>query len=412
MNTELYPHQLKALKKMHNGCILCGKVGSGKSRTALAYVYICELGGSLRINGEGVYTKPELPKDIYIITTAKKRDTLEWDEEVAYFHLPEDIHVTIDSWNNIQKYKNVIGAVFIFDEQRVVGKGAWVKSFLKIAKANHWMLLSATPGDKWEDYIPVFLANGFYKNRSQFKAEHMIFKPYLKFPVIDHYVGTKRLKYYADQVLVPMDFEHDIVKHHIDILCEYDKNHYKQAFRDRWDPYENCPIEETGKLCYVLRRVSNDNPSRYSQLREIIKEHSKAIIFYNFTYELIGLRIFFTESGYEIGEWNGEKHTPIPEGDKWVYLCQYTAACEGWNAISTDTMIFFSQNYSYKITEQAAGRIDRLNTPFKELYYYYFRSMSPIDIAIRRALKLKQTFNEKIFMKGVQYDNKSIEKLS
>ena len=412
MNTELYPHQLKALKKMHNGCILCGKVGSGKSRTALAYVYICELGGSLRINGEGVYTKPELPKDIYIITTAKKRDTLEWDEEVAYFHLPEDIHVTIDSWNNIQKYKNVVGAVFIFDEQRVVGKGAWVKSFLKIAKANHWMLLSATPGDKWEDYIPVFLANGFYKNRSQFKVEHMIFKPYLKFPVIDHYVGTKRLKYYADQVLVPMDFEHDIVKHHIDILCEYDKNHYKQAFRDRWDPYENCPIEETGKLCYVLRRVSNDNPSRYSQLREIMKEHSKAIIFYNFTYELIGLRIFFTESGYEIGEWNGEKHTPIPEGDKWVYLCQYTAACEGWNAISTDTMIFFSQNYSYKITEQAAGRIDRLNTPFKELYYYYFRSMSPIDIAIRRALKLKQTFNEKIFMKGVQYDNQSIEKLS
>lgn len=412
MNTELYPHQLKALKKMHNGCILCGKVGSGKSRTALAYVYICELGGSLRINGEGVYTKPELPKDIYIITTAKKRDTLEWDEEVAYFHLPEDIHVTIDSWNNIQKYKNVIGAVFIFDEQRVVGKGAWVKSFLKIAKGNHWMLLSATPGDKWEDYIPVFLANGFYKNRSQFKAEHMIFKPYLKFPVIDHYVGTKRLKYYADQVLVPMDFEHDIVKHHIDILCEYDKNHYKQAFRDRWDPYENCPIEETGKLCYVLRRVSNDNPSRYSQLREIMKEHTKAIIFYNFTYELIGLRIFFTESGYEIGEWNGEKHTPIPEGDKWVYLCQYTAACEGWNAISTDTMIFFSQNYSYKITEQAAGRIDRLNTPFTELYYYYFRSMSPIDIAIRRALKLKQTFNEKIFMKGVQYDYQNIEKLS
>ena len=404
MNTELYPHQLEALKKMHNGCILCGKVGSGKSRTALAYVYICELGGSLRINGEGVYTKPELPKDIYIITTAKKRDTMEWDEEVAYFHLPEDIHVTIDSWNNIQKYKNVVGAVFIFDEQRVVGKGAWVKSFLRIAKANHWILLSATPGDKWEDYIPVFLANGFYKNRSQFKAEHMIFKPYLKFPVIDHYVGTKRLKYYADQVLVPMDFEHDIVKHHIDILCEYDKNHYKQAFKNRWDPYENCPIEETGKLCYVLRRVSNDNPSRYSQLREIIKEHSKAIIFYNFTYELIGLRIFFTESGYEIGEWNGEKHTPIPEGDKWVYLCQYTAACEGWNAISTDTMIFFSQNYSYKITEQAAGRIDRLNTPFKELYYYYFRSMSPIDIAIRRALKLKQTFNEKIFMKGVQYD--------
>ena len=401
MNTELYPHQLEALKRMHNGCILCGKVGSGKSRTALAYVYICELGGSLRINGEGVFAKPETPKDIYIITTAKKRDTLEWEGECAYFCLQQDISVTIDSWNNIQKYKNVTGAVFIFDEQRVVGKGAWVKSFLKIARGNRWILLSATPGDKWEDYIPVFLANGFYKNRSQFKAEHMIFKPYLKFPVVDHYVGIRRLKYYADQVLVPMEFEHDIVKHQIDILCEYDKNHYKEVFKNRWDIYENCPIEETGKLCYLLRRVSNDNPTRYSQLREIVKEHSKVIIFYNFSYELAGLRIFFTESGFEIGEWNGEKHTSVPEGDRWAYLCQYTAACEGWNCITTDTMIFFSQNYSYKVTEQAAGRIDRLNTPFKELYYYYFRCMSPIDVAIRRALKLKQNFNEKIFMRGV-----------
>lgn len=385
---------------MHNGCILCGKVGSGKSRTALAYIYISELGGSLRINGVGQFAKPELPKDIYIITTAKKRDTLEWDEEVAYFCLPSSINITIDSWNNIQKYKNVTGGVFIFDEQRLVGKGAWVKSFLKIAKANHWILLSATPGDKWEDYIPVFLANGFYKNRSQFKAEHMIFKPYMKFPVVDHYVGTKRLKYYADQVLVPMDFEHDIKKHEIDIICEYDKVKYKKVMKDRWDIYENCPIEETGKLCYLLRRVSNDDDSRYKQLELLLDTHKKVIVFYNFSYELHRLRQFFEEHGYSVGEWNGEQHTEVPTSDKWAYLCQYSAACEGWNCITTDTIVFFSQNYSYKITQQAAGRIDRLNTSFKELYYYYFRCMSPIDIAIRRALKLKRTFNERIFMKG------------
>lgn len=400
MNTELYPHQIKAMKEMHNGCILCGKVGSGKSRTALAYIYISELGGSLRINGVGQFAKPELPKDIYIITTAKKRDTLEWDEEVAYFCLPSSVNVTIDSWNNIQKYKNITGGVFIFDEQRLVGKGAWVKSFLKIAKTNHWILLSATPGDKWEDYIPVFLANGFYKNRSQFKAEHMIFKPYMKFPVVDHYVGTKRLKYYADQVLVPMDFEHDIKKHEIDILCEYDKVKYKKVMKDRWDIYENCPIEETGKLCYLLRRVSNDDDSRYKQLELLLDTHKKVIVFYNFSYELHRLRQFFEEHGYSVGEWNGEQHTEVPTSDKWAYLCQYSAACEGWNCITTDTIVFFSQNYSYKITQQAAGRIDRLNTPFKELYYYYFRCMSPIDIAIRRALKLKRTFNERIFMKG------------
>ena len=407
MNTELYPHQLEAVKNMHNGCILCGKVGSGKSRTALAYVYICELGGSLRINGVGQFTKPETPKDIYIITTAKKRDTHEWEAEVAYFCLSSSVNVTIDSWNNIQKYKNVIGAMFIFDEQRLVGNGAWVKTFLKISRANHWILLSATPGDKWDDYIPVFLANGFYKNRSQFKAEHVVLKPYMKFPVVDHYIGTKKLKYYANQVLVPMKFEHDIIKHHVDIICDYDKNDYKRVFKDRWDIYDNCPIEETGKLCYLLRRVSNDNPSRYTYLKDILKDHQKLIVFYNFTYELVGLREFFNSLGFEIGEWNGEKHTEVPQGDKWAYLCQYTAASEGWNCITTDTMIFFSQNYSYKITEQSSGRIDRMNTPYKALYYYHFRCTSPIDLAIHRALKLKQSFNEKIFMKGVEFENKT-----
>ena len=404
MNTELYPHQLQALKKMHNGCILCGKVGSGKSRTALAYVYICELGGSLRINGIGQFEKPETPKDIYIITTAKKRDTLEWEEEVAYFCLPTSVNVTIDSWNNIQKYKNTIGAMFIFDEQRVVGSGTWVKTFLKISKKNHWILLSATPGDKWEDYIPVFIANGFYKSRSQFKVEHMVFKPYLKFPVVDHYVGTKRLKYYADQVLVPMEFEHDIIKHKTDILCDYDKVKYKRVMKDRWNVYDDEPIEEMGKLCYILRRVSNDDDSRFVHLLGLSLKHKRVIVFYNFTYELERLREFYDSIGFKIGEWNGELHTAVPTGEKWAYLCQYTAACEGWNCISTDTIIFFSQNYSYKITEQAAGRIDRLNTPFKELYYYYFRSTSPIDLAIKRALTQKRTFNEKIFMRGVRYE--------
>ena len=403
MNTELYPHQVKALGMMHNGCILCGKVGSGKSRTALAYTYICELGGSLRINGKGVFAKPETPKDIYIITTAKKRDTHEWEEEVAYFCLG-DINVTIDSWNNIQKYKNVIGAMFIFDEQRLVGSGAWVKAFLKIAKKNHWILLSGTPGDKWEDYIPVFIANGFYQNRTQFKQEHMVFKPYMKFPSLDHYIGTKRLKYYASQVLVPMEFEHEIEKYKIDILCEYDRDKYKHVLKDRWNIYDNEPIEEVSKLCYLLRRVSNDTDSRYVNALELAEKHKRVIVFYNFSYELHLLRKIFSGNGFEIGEWNGEKHTEVPTGKKWVYLCQYTAACEGWNCTTTDTIIFFSQNYSYKVLAQAEGRIDRLNTPFKELYYYYFKCKSPIDIAITRALSQKRTFNEKIFMRGVEYD--------
>lgn len=402
MNTELYPHQIDALKRMHNGCILFGRVGSGKSRTALAYTYVCELGGSLRINNEGQWSEPEYPKDIYIITTAKKRDTKEWDDEVAYFSLTRYCNVIIDSWNNIQKYKNVIGAMFIFDEQRVVGKGAWVKSFLNIARKNHWILLSGTPGDTWSDYIPVFLANGFYKNRTQFKAEHIVEKPYMPYPVIDHYVNTKRLKYYASQVLVKMEFENEIRKHEEDVICEYDREKYKRVMKDRWNIYDDCPIEETGKLCYLLRRVSNDHVSRIEKLEEIIENREKVIVFYNFTYELNILREFFKQHNYEIGEWNGELHTEVPTSDRWAYLCQYTAASEGWNCTTTDTIIFYSQSYSYKTLTQAEGRIDRLNTPFMDLYYFHLRCMSPIDLAIKRSLKLKQNFNEKIFMKGVQ----------
>jgi hypothetical protein len=47
---------------------------------------------------------------------------------------------------------------------------------------------------------------------------------------------------------------------------------------------------------------------------------------------------------------------------------------------------------------QAAGRIDRLNTPFTDLYYYVFKSGAPIDQAIDRALRAKRNFNEKLFL--------------
>lgn len=401
MNTELYPHQLDALKRMHNGCVLYGKVGCGKSRTALAYTYICELGGSLKINGKGTFTKPELPKDLYIITTAKKRDSLEWEEEVAYFCLPTCINVVIDSWNNIKKYDKVYGAMFIFDEQRVVGKGAWVKSFLRITRRNHWILLSATPGDKYVEYIPVLIANGFYRSRSQFEMEHCIFKPYLKYKSIDHYVNTKVLDNYISQVLVTIEYQNKAVRHNIDVMCDYDKDKYKKVMKERWNIYEECPIEETGKLCYLLRRVSNDNPHRVEEVKKILSENDRVIIFYNFDYELEILRHTCDKLGITHHEWNGHHHEPVPTGKRWAYLCQYTACSEGWNCITCNTVIFFSQNYSYKTMEQAAGRIDRSNTPFKDLYYYHLRCASPIDLAIRRAIQAKGKFNEKMFLKGV-----------
>ena len=397
----LYDYQMDAVNRMKNGCILNGGVGSGKSRTGL-YYYFKEQGGSINPD----YVPMKNPRDLYIITTAMKRDSLEWEGELSYFLLSKDPElnyytnkVVIDSWNNIQKYKNVNGAFFIFDEDRVTGKGKWVKTFLNIARKNKWIILSATPGDTWEQYIPVFIANGFYKNKTEFSREHIIYSRFTKYPKIDRYIGTGKLIRLRNQILIDMDFSRKTIAHHEDIYVKYDVMKYKDAMRTRWDPFKNEPIQQASGLCYVLRRIVNEDESRQVALLEIFEKHPKIIIFYNFDYELNILKGLYYGNDCEIAEWNGHEHQLIPQSKKWVYLVQYAAGCEGWNCIRTDTIVFYSQNYSYKVLAQASGRIDRLNTPFRDLYYYHLKTRSGIDLAISKALSEKKQFNESRWVK-------------
>ena len=404
MAISLYDHQRKAISEMKNGCILCGGVGSGKARTSLAYYFQQEGGG---LDGDEYIPMNDPPRDLYIITTARKRDDKEWEGELSHFLMstsPEtnlySNKIVVDSWNNIQKYSNVYGAFFIFDEQRVVGKGAWVKAFLKITRKNKWILLSATPGDTWMDYVPVFIANGFYRNKTEFNNEHVIYKRFSKFPQVDHYISTGRLSRYRNSILVDMDFNRKTRSHHEDIFVNYNIEKYKDVMRNRWDPFNNEPIENASRLCYILRKIVNSDDSRIVALMEILEKTPRAIIFYNFDYELELLKnALAAYDSIQIGEWNGHKHQPVPESKKWVYLVQYTAGAEGWNCIKTDTIIFYSQNYSYKIMEQSAGRIDRLNTPYDDLFYYHLKSRSGIDLAISRTLKAKKQFNVSRFVK-------------
>ena len=388
MAIELYDYQEDAIKRMKNGCILCGGVGSGKSRTALAYYYTL-YGGDLK--------KPKALKGappLYIITTARKRDTKEWEKELDIFNLTAKV---IDSWNKVASYKDVENAFFIFDEQRVVGYGTWAKSFIKIAKHNKWILLSATPGDTWSDYIPVFIANGWYRNKTEFLNKHAVWARFAKFPKIERYVGLGILNAHRRDILITMDFHREAVQHHEDVLCDYDELLYKQILRRRWNIFKDEPVRDASGLCYCLRRLVNEDEDRGGKVIDILKTHPKAIIFYNFDYELEVLQNLRYEKGTKVAEWNGHKHEPIPIADRWVYLVQYTAGAEGWNCIETDTVIFYSQNYSYRIMTQSSGRIDRLNTPFTDLYYYHLRSNSTIDSAILRALKMKKNFQEKSF---------------
>lgn len=402
---SLRDYQLDAVNRMKNGCILCGGVGSGKSRTSIAYYYVRNGG---KLGTDNYIRMPNPPKDLYIITTARKRDTAEWEGELAPFLLstspectPYSNRVVVDSWNNIAKYKEIKDAFFIFDEQRVVGSGTWVKAFLKIAKSNEWILLSATPGDTWQDYIPVFIANGFFKNRTEFKEKHMVITWVNgKYPKVDRYINIGRLIRLRDSILITMDFNRETVSHHNDIFVSYDVTKYKDITRRRWNIYNDQPIASASELCYIWRRVVNEDDSRQTALLELFEKHPRVIIFYNFDYELEILKNIYYGENVEVAEWNGHKHQPLPTGESWVYLVQYTAGAEGWNCISTDTIIFYSQNYSYKIMAQSAGRIDRLNTPYKDLYYYHLKTRAPIDIAISRALKSKKNFNETRYVRN------------
>lgn len=393
---------MEAVRNLHNGSILKGDVGTGKSITSIAYWYVRVCGGLLKVNGAGDYEPMKTPTNLYIITTAKKRNDRDWEGELAPFGISRDaavdgVTVTIDSWNNIQKYKDVEHAFFIFDEQRLVGTGAWVKSFLNIAKHNQWILLTATPADTWLDYAPVFIANGFYKNITEFKRSHVVYNHYSKFPKVDRYVETGKLDRYRRQLLVDMPYLRHTKRHVNNVIVEYDKELFDTVMKKRWHIYEDRPIRDIAELFLVMRKLVNSDISRLGAVMQLIEKHPRLIIFYNFNYELESLRTLADILQIPVHEWNGHKHQPVPDAPSWIYLVQYTAGAEGWNCILTDAIVFYSLNYSYKINEQAKGRIDRLNTPYTDLHYYILRTNSPIDNAITKALAGKHNFNESTY---------------
>ena len=379
----LYPEQEKALEQLHNGSILVGGVGSGKSVVAASY-----------------WLRAHPDKQLVVITTAAKRDSMEWGKDIALAggYYPE--RFTIASWNTIDRFVKHKGCFFIFDEQHVSGGGKWGSTFLKITKHNHWILLSATPGDVWMDFANVFIANGFFKNKTQFYNEHVVWDPFTTYPRVKKYVNEGRLERMRRSLYVDIELERKTVRYHSDIRVQYDKERYDTAVKTRFNPYRNEPITHAGSLCYVLRRIVNESAHRIAAAIPIVEQYERLIIFYNFDYELEQLRTLAYLTGREHYERNGHRHDPLPEGREWIYLVQYNAS-EGWNCVTTNAVLFYSLSYSWRSMEQAEGRIDRLNTAYVYLRYYTIISDSPIDKAIRLALSRKKVFNERAFEKEI-----------
>jgi hypothetical protein len=385
MAYKLYPHQDEALRKIKSGSILNGGVGSGKTITSLVF-----------------YKNHHSSKKLYVITTAKKRDSGDWEEDAAKVGVKIQI---VDSWNNIKNYMHLENCFFIFDEQRVVGYSAWGKSFITICRKNKWILLSATPGDTWMEYMTTFIANGFYRNKSDFVDQHVEFDQWVKYPKIKAYHNVDKLMRLRRQILVPMHFERKTKRHRQFIPSNYDTNLYAKVMRDRWNVFEDKPIENGSEFMQCLRKLTAADEDRKFNAKFLMDIHDRLIVFYNYNYERDILISIANELGKPYWEWNGHAHDDVPNRDKWLYLVQYTAGAEGWNCITTNTILFYSLNYSFKIVEQAEGRIDRINTSYTDLEYYFLTSEAQIDKDIYKAIKTKEKFNESAWLKrrGVQY---------
>ena len=406
MTVTYRPEQIQAVRQLQNGSILAGGVGSGKTLTSLAWYLtsVCNA-ASFKKGGSLAKKKVKGSPTLYVITTAKKRDSLEWEEEAARLGMSTDpacsftgSSIVVDSWNNIGKYSDREHAVFFFDEQRASGSGRWVKEFLKITKKNTWLLLSATPGDVWMDYLPVFMAHGFFRTRTEFMEDHVIFDRFAKYPKVKRYIGEAKLQRLRRSILVEMPVERHTTRERETVYCNYDRELYKWVVKNRMDPWTEEPLRDAGGVCRILRKVVSDNDWRSEQAKRILSSNERVIVFYNYNYELDRILAVAKSLGLLTAQWNGHRHDAIPAEPRWVYICQYTSAAEGWNCTSTDTVLFWSLNYSWRVTEQCEGRIDRLNTPYSRLKYYFLESDSSIDKAVRQSLSSKKVFNERAFV--------------
>ena len=406
MTVVYRPEQIQAVRQLQNGSILAGGVGSGKTLTSLAW-YLTSVCNAASFEKGGSLAKKKIKGSptLYVITTAKKRDSLEWEEEAARLGLSTDpacsftgSSIVVDSWNNIGKYSDREHAVFFFDEQRASGSGRWVKEFLKITRKNTWLLLSATPGDVWMDYLPVFMAHGFFRTRTEFMEDHVIFDRFAKYPKVKRYIGEAKLQRLRRSILVEMPVERHTTRERETVYCDYDRDLYKWVVKNRMDPWTEEPLRDAGGVCRILRKVVSDNDWRSEQAKRILSSNERVIVFYNYNYELDRILAVAESLGLPTAQWNGHRHDDIPAEPRWVYICQYTSAAEGWNCTSTDTVLFWSLNYSWRVTEQCEGRIDRLNTPYSRLRYYFLESHSSIDEAVRRSLSSKKVFNERAFV--------------
>lgn len=394
---ELREHQKEAFQKLHNGAVLNGGVGSGKTITALAYYVQIVCGGHLDRSGPML-----MPRKLVVITTARKRDTLDWYKEGLHFGLFKEQELSygnqefiVDSFNNIKKYTDVEGAFFIFDEQRLIGSGTWVKAFQKIAKKNQWILLSATPADTWLDYAPVFVANGFFRSRTEFLDSHAVFQLVQgKYRKIRGYYGVRHLEKLRDSILVEMPFERHTRRHLIEVPVSYDVDRFNTVWRRRWNVYEDRPLIDVAEMHRVGRRVVNEDSSRMDAIYQLAEKHPRLIIFYTHDYELDILRTLMPKLDIPLAEYNGHRHEEIPETDRWIYLVQYQSGSEAWNCTETDAIVYYSLTYVHRYFEQSQGRIDRMNTPYTDLYYYILKSSAKIDQLIWRALVSKKNFHE------------------
>ena len=112
---------------------------------------------------------------------------------------------------------------------------------------------------------------------SQLIRSHVIFNRFVKYPKVEAYIDTWKLTENRQKILVHMHYEKK-TKHVIKLMyASYDESLYKFVSEKRWNVYTDKPIKNISELCYVWRKIVNDDKSREDIIGRIIEEKRKVI---------------------------------------------------------------------------------------------------------------------------------------
>lgn len=398
---QLYPYQQKTVDALIGGKhIAILGTGFGKSPIAMRWLY-----ESMSVNKI---------KKVLVVTTASKSKSGDFEHEADVWN-GEDWRAGLDeftviSWHRFKKWtdensKKLGEYMYVLDE---VAKAKGYMSGMGIAarrvwaRTKNWTGYTATPGDRWIDLMPYFVAVGLVHNKTSFMREYCVVQNYKGYPEITHYLNEDKLEkmwryaaYIPDTAQAAKELPPEIHKVHKFKAPSY----YKKAIKTRVKE-DGTLIETTMGLMHYLRQLCFTK-DKQEWLKDFIENLGDNCVFFcNYIEEEEGICEIANKvlpKGARIWRIDG-KHHEIPTADtigKYdIVVAHYASGGEALNLQFMHYWCSVSPNYSFSTSIQARGRIKRIGQKHT-MFFLYLQAENTVEDDIYKCLKLKSDFSEK-----------------